>query len=174
MILLKSLLPEKKSKYQLFVDMDGVLADFEGGFKRLSGRDISSLAKRQFWAMFFGIIKKKASEGNYSEKQYWAELEWMSDGKTLWQYVKQYNPTLLTAPPNSQSEAGKKQWVSKRLGSAPIIFKQARDKPQYSKKDAILIDDRASTVDGWNAKGGIGILHTSASNTIRQLKKLGL
>jgi hypothetical protein len=30
------------------------------------------------------------------------------------------------------------------------------------------------TIDEWNAKGGIGILHTSAADTIKQLKKLGL
>lgn len=154
--------------------MDGVVADFEAGFKQLSGRDVNSLAKKQFWPMFFGIIKKRASNGNYSEKQYWADLPWMSDGKTLWSYVKQYKPTMLTAPPSSQAEAGKKEWVSKHIGSAPIVFKQARDKPQLAKKGAILIDDRASTIDAWNAKGGIGILHTSAANSIKQLKKLGL
>jgi hypothetical protein len=30
------------------------------------------------------------------------------------------------------------------------------------------------TIDEWNAKGGIGIFHTSADDTIKQLKKLGL
>jgi len=35
-------------------------------------------------------------------------------------------------------------------------------------------DDRESNIDQWRAAGGIGILHTSASDTIRQLKKLGL
>ena len=30
------------------------------------------------------------------------------------------------------------------------------------------------TINEWNAKGGVGILHTSAANTINQLKKLGL
>jgi hypothetical protein len=30
------------------------------------------------------------------------------------------------------------------------------------------------TIDEWNAKGGIGIFHTSAANTISELKKLGL
>jgi hypothetical protein len=30
------------------------------------------------------------------------------------------------------------------------------------------------TINEWNAKGGIGIHHTSAISTIRQLKNLGL
>ena len=38
----------------------------------------------------------------------------------------------------------------------------------------ILIDDRKSNIEEWRANGGIGILHTSATDTISQLKKLGL
>ena len=37
-----------------------------------------------------------------------------------------------------------------------------------------LIDDRKSNIDQWIASGGIGILHTSAADTIQQLKNLGL
>ena len=44
----------------------------------------------------------------------------------------------------------------------------------YAAPNHILIDDRESNIDQWRAAGGIGILHTSASNTIQQLKKLGL
>jgi hypothetical protein len=40
--------------------------------------------------------------------------------------------------------------------------------------DRILIDDLPNTIEEWNAKGGVGILHTSAANTIKELKKLGL
>ncbi len=36
------------------------------------------------------------------------------------------------------------------------------------------IMDRDDTIASWNAKGGIGIHHTSATNTIKELKKLGL
>jgi hypothetical protein len=38
---------------------------------------------------------------------------------------------------------------------------------------AILIDDYKKNTDQFTDKGGIGILHTSTSNTIRELKKLG-
>jgi hypothetical protein len=48
------------------------------------------------------------------------------------------------------------------------------DKPNYSKRNSILIDDRQDTIDAWNAGGGIGIHHTSAANTIKKLKELGL
>ncbi len=47
-------------------------------------------------------------------------------------------------------------------------------KPQYARKNRILIDDRKDTIDAWRAKGGIGIHHISTTSTIKQLKQLGL
>jgi hypothetical protein len=55
-----------------------------------------------------------------------------------------------------------------------LYFKPAKFKQEFSGKNRILIDDRADTITNWNAQGGIGILHTSADNTIKQLKQLGL
>ena len=37
-----------------------------------------------------------------------------------------------------------------------------------------LIDDKEENIKQWKAAGGIGILHTSAENTIKELQKLGL
>ena len=39
-------------------------------------------------------------------------------------------------------------------------------------KNNVLIDDRPKNIEAWEAAGGIGIIHTSAKNTIEQLKKL--
>ena len=55
-----------------------------------------------------------------------------------------------------------------------IYFAAAKNKAKFSHQNNILIDDRKDTIDAWNAKGGIGILHTSAASTIAQLKELGL
>jgi hypothetical protein len=53
-------------------------------------------------------------------------------------------------------------------------FYVRHQKQLFAGENRILIDDLANTIDEWNAKGGIGILHTSAANTIKELKKLGL
>ena len=167
MIRLKNLF-EAKPKYKIFCDMDGVLVDFDKGFTTLSkGVKPDSLPKPRFWAMFYGLTKGK-------EREYWAGLPWMSDGQELWNYIKSYKPEILTAPPSDKAKEGKNDWCKDNLGSVKINFKQARDKHHFVAPDAILIDDKASTIDKWNAEGGVGIHHTSASNTIKQLKKLGL
>ena len=74
-----------------------------------------------------------------------------------------------------ESKTGKKAWVSDNLGKVKgLILVYAYKKPEYSGKNRILIDDRAQTIKEWRSKGGIGILHTSTSDTIEKLKKLGL
>ena len=48
------------------------------------------------------------------------------------------------------------------------------NKQLFAEPNRILIDDMQKTIDEWNAKGGTGIFHSSAANTITELKKLGL
>jgi hypothetical protein len=55
-----------------------------------------------------------------------------------------------------------------------MILTPARFKQKYSGENNILIDDREDNIQQWKDKGGIGILHTSTANTIKQLKDLGL
>ena len=45
-------------------------------------------------------------------------------------------------------------------------------KAAFAIEGAVLIDDREKNINAWVEAGGIGILHTSAANTIDQLKAL--
>jgi len=166
---------EEHSKYVMFVDLDGVLVNFDKGYQKLTGKSTHHAdvqVKKDFWKTFNNSIKSQ----NTSEFKYWSELEWMHDGKQLWNYIKKYTPYILTAPTyNPESKEGKSLWVTKHLDNVrKLYFKSAATKAEYSRKNRILIDDRAATIDDWNARGGVGILHTNAANTIKQLKQLGL
>lgn len=163
-----SMLAEAQQQYKVYCDMDGVIVDFERGYNDLTGKKTpgvdSTYDKEDFWS---AITKAGA--------KFWADLHWMSDGKELWDYIKQYNPKLLTAPSREQSsEIGKKEWVDKNIPGTPIIFKQAKDKKDLAEPNAILIDDRKDNIQQWIDAGGIGIRHTSTASTIKQLQKLGL
>ena len=54
------------------------------------------------------------------------------------------------------------------------ILAAADKKQNYAKGNRILIDDRPDNIAQWKSQGGIGILHTSAQDTIKQLQNLGL
>ena len=99
----------------------------------------------------------------------------MSDGEQYWNYIKDYDVELLSSPSRSStSRLGKRLWVRNNTPGVKLTLAQAAKKQNYAAPNHILIDDRKSNIDQWIAAGGIGILHTSASDTISQLKKLGL
>ena len=99
----------------------------------------------------------------------------MEDGQQLWDYIKQYSPTLLTAPSREKSsEIGKQEWIDKNIPGTPVEFRQAHKKQELATPNAILIDDREDNIERWIEAGGIGIRHTSAASTIKKLNQLGL
>ena len=154
--------------YTLFVDMDGVLVDFEKGYQELTGTSTKQYAKgdTSFW--------QPISDAGAS---FWANLPWMPDGEELWRYIKKYRPNILSAPSwDPSSKVGKEAWVKMHLKSDynKLYLYSRANKQLFSEPNRILIDDMKQTIDEWNAKGGIGIFHTSAEDTIKQLKKLGL
>ena len=156
-------------KYTIYCDMDGVLCDFDKRFMEFSNgippsRYESEFGKKAFWKLISGQGVK-----------FWVDIPWMSDGKQLWDYIKSYNPSLLSAPSMEESSrSGKRLWVDNEIPGTKLILRSAEQKQEFAKPNAILIDDRPSNIEQWRAKGGIGILHTSANKTIEQLKELGL
>jgi len=155
--------------YTIYSDMDGVLVDFDKRFKRFSDgipptEYEQKFGKDKFWELVDGVGVR-----------FWVGMDWMSDGKQLWNYIKEYNPTLLSSPSRSNySRMGKRIWRKRNLPSTKLILAQAANKQNYADPDSILIDDRESNVDQWIKAGGIGILHTDTVSTINKLKELGL
>jgi hypothetical protein len=159
----------EEPKYKIFSDMDGVLTDFDTSFKKASDgmapRDYEKkFGKDKFWELIDG-----------KGVGYWVGMPYMPDGETYWNYIKDYDVELLSSPSRSStSRLGKRLWVRNNTPGVKLTLAQAAKKQNYAAPNHILIDDRKSNIDQWIAAGGIGILHTSASNTISQLKKLGL
>lgn len=146
--------------------MDGVLVDFIKGYFELTGRDITGTynTDKEFWLP----IDKEGFD-------FWRNLDWTPDGKVLWNYIKKYDPELLSSPSRQvDSRVGKSAWVNRELPGVHLILRSAHRKQEFAEPNAILIDDRKSNVDEWSAAGGIAIFHKSAQDTIQQLKKLGL
>ena len=155
--------------YTIYCDMDGVLVDFVKGYKKLTGIDTTNYVNStpEFW--------QPVDEQGPS---YWANLDWTRDGQQLWSYIKKYKPNILSSPSRSMtSKVGKQAWVQIHIPKSQykeLFLYPRHEKQLFDGENKILIDDLVKTIDEWNAKGGTGILHTSAANTILQLKKLGL
>ena len=160
----------KDMEYIIYSDMDGVITNFDGRFKKFSnGVSPSEYEKENGKKKFWDLID------NQIGVKFWVGMPWMEDGKEYWDYISKYKPILLSSPSvNNESRLGKRLWVKNNLPGTPLKLAFSRNKKNYAQENAILIDDRENNINQWIASGGVGILHTSASDTIRQLKELGL
>lgn len=154
----------------LYVDMDGVLVDFLKGAGQATSMNFKT---HMDWE------KVKQTEWETLSKmgsRFWARLPWMKDGKQLWNYVKDYEPRILSAFPQAKQNKqhainGKKEWIKKNLsGVKEVNLVKGQDKQKYARKNTILIDDSERNINQFNNAGGIGILHTDTKSTIAKLK----
>ena len=167
---------EQVSDYKVYLDMDGVLADFDQRFKDISGMEPGEFEAKYGKKAFWNLIDED------NKISFWVGIKPMPGAAALVNAVKKYNYELLTSPSSKkQSYLGKILWVrnhSDILGGKPRInFKRAKEKheikPELSKTD-ILIDDREDTIGRWNAAGGTGIVYKNIGQVLGDLKKLGL
>lgn len=175
-LLLADLLEQQGEEYELFVDLDGVVADFIKGMRKL----IPDYSEEQYEtdskyrSMMWNAVKEYSDQGN----DFWYDLELMPDAMVLWNYVRDFDPQILTATGDPRYGAGeqKRRWVAKHFGpDVPVnLARKAREKAQHAGGNRILIDDKEKAINPWREAGGIGILHTSAASTIAQLQQLGL
>ena len=195
----KSFLTENNDQYQIFCDMDGVLVDLIGGINRAiydnPPDDSSTRYKKSQEAAreALGGEKLKEEEVNkYSEhfkkpvrnfmyramsenRHFWMNLEWQPGGRELWNYIKKYDPIILSRPVDLQSVIGKKKWVKDHLGLSGDKVQIRYNKNPYAKykgKTGILIDDFESNTSKFEEAGGVTILYKDPTQAIASLKEL--
>ena len=170
--------------YKLHVDLDGVLVDFVKGTIKmfeivLPGESIDHSTIKyetdpEYRAKLWAACATYQQQGG----EMWYDSPLMEDAWHLWDYITPYSPQILSAtgPPKYKAEDQKRRWVAKMLGEDVIVnvTRKAVEKSRHAAPQHILIDDKEKAIKPWIEHGGIGILHTSAVNTIIQLKTLGL
>lgn len=172
MVSLKQLLSETNDQIKIYVDLDGVLANFPYQFQKLTGRPVEGFEKRFGTKKFWSEIEKGGVE-------FWSDMPWMQDGKLLWAKLISlpYLPEILSAPAKKKngivhdySVTGKKIWVRKNLAQhIKVNLVPAQEKSTFATPTSILIDDWESNIKDWNSKSGRGILHSSAIDSIDKL-----
>jgi len=166
MIKLKGLL-EVNENYKIYCDMDGVLCNFDKQYTDLTGMPPkeaqAKLGSKKFW--------EPIDKAGY---KFWSEMEWMPGGKELWDYIKQFNPSILSTPSSQySSRLGKTKWIEKNLpGFDKNKVNFSFHKYKFATPNSILIDDFKKNIIPWREAGGIGILHTHTPTSIAELKNI--
>lgn len=176
-------------QHQLFLDLDGVLADFDSTLLDcgLTRQEIE-LNRSSPWYDYSKMTNEQIEVDNKIRYQmakpgFWREIYPMPDAKELWSFCLSHDPIILTARPRLTGKdkkiiREKREWVEDNLG--PIRDDQFICCLRSEKKNfightlhpnQILVDDLPANIEEWTECGGIGIIHKSSKNSIEQLKK---
>jgi len=150
---------------RLFLDCDGVLADFDR-----SARELLSMSPKQFIARHGrGTFWKRLA----GARNFYGALPEMPDARLLFDAVKHLEPTILTGLPLGKWAAPQKmEWAAEHFPGVPIITCMAADKHRHMHPGDVLVDDREKHREAYEAAGVVFVHHRNAEDSLRQLAKL--
>lgn len=152
---------------QLFLDCDGVLANFDERAREILGMVPREFEDKEGEQKFWDIL--------YSTPDFFYSLEPMPDAYDLVNAVRHLNPIILTGRPRGEWSVDQKlRWRDKYFSDLKMIVCRSRDKIKHAKPGDVIVDDWKKWQPVWEKGGGVWILHTSAENSIRELKKIGM
>ena len=163
-------------KPTVYLDMDGVLADFFGGVEKLYG--VSHW--KELTADKSKDLKKEVID-RITGTDFFATLPKFPTADGLIDLVKKFTGgtfSINTSPLRGDHENSgkyKKVWISNNIETPAEIVVTGR-KETYAKDKAsgtpnILIDDRPINIQKWQAAGGYGILYQANRDQLNKVQK---
>jgi hypothetical protein len=153
----------------IYLDMDGVIADFVKRYKEMYGMlPREAEKKKEFDKYFDEFIATKQFE----------TLDLMPDAMQGLVFLRKHLtiPTQMlssTANEERYDEISRQKmiWLQTHgITFTPNFVPGKRHKYKFAAPDKIIIDDTESVIDQWRAAGGIGILHKDWPTTLAILK----
>lgn len=143
----------------IFLDCDGVLADFNTGAEACFGMPPREYEIRNGLDNFWH--KLEIANGFYRN------LPLIRDAKKLMDGVRHLQPTILTGcPRGGWAEAQKIAWAHEHFPGVPMITCRTVNKCDYAKSGDVLIDDWPEHRHSWIEFGGIFISHYDAQTSL--------
>jgi hypothetical protein len=157
---------------QIFIDVDGVVADFDKRSIEILGMTMREFEDKQ------GQVE--AWKRLYATPDFFYTLDPMADAHYLVGHV--FNmclqrgltaPIFLTGCPRGEwAQPQKQRWKEKYFPHLEMICTASATKVNYMKPGDIIIDDWERHKPKWEAAGGHWILHKSAEQSLQELQQL--
>lgn len=149
---------------RLYLDLDGVMADFDAHFPAVFGLDHRGMADDAMWSTI------------NAHPTYFRDMPTCPGAVEFFREIEHLDPIILTACPRTNYQhvaRQKREWVREHLSSTITILPVmgGRNKPLFMHQPGdILIDDFERNTDAWFDAGGVPILHRSFPATMQALK----
>ena len=78
----------RKDLPRIYLDMDGVLCDFGAAIRKATGKS------KEAWVK---IPSNRKWDTVLDTPKFWENMPWNTPGRTLYNFVKKYNPHILSA-----------------------------------------------------------------------------
>lgn len=148
----------------IYVDMDGVLSDFERRYIELFNHEPGEKRDDKFsdrWRTFI-------------DDEHFRTLDWMPEAHRLLYYLKHLNvqKAILSSTggfdDHNNISKQKQDWLTNRFINYPAVFVPGKQyKPGYANKNSLLIDDTLSIITNFQKAGGAAVHHTNVDETIQ-------
>ena len=152
----------------IYLDMDGVIADFVKRYKELYGMEPREAEKNKKFDHYFN---------EFIATNQFATLDMMPGAWDLINFLRKLPvPTeiLSSTATEERYDAISEQklaWLkSKGIDFKPNFVPGKKHKFKYATPNSIIIDDTLSVIEDWKKAGGIGIHHTNPVLTMAILK----
>lgn len=149
----------------IYVDMDGVLTDFESGYQQVTGKTphdarLDSVYK-QYWDKFL-------------DNKGFTHLPWHTTGERLVEYLNELDKVQLCVLTSSggyhrhrEVMEQKIQWLTDRGIMWPaVVVPGRRFKAGFANDNSLLIDDTLDVITSFKQKDGRAIHHYDTAKTI--------
>ena len=155
--MLEAKVGELSKASEIYVDMDGVLADFFGEWAKVM--------KVDHYSKIDNVDINDALQKIRDTDDFWLNLPLLPQAKQLLELIKKIKGSysICSSPlaDDPRSEPHKREWIKKNLSFFPpknVII--TSNKPKYATQSDgtpnILIDDFGKNVNAWEAAGGEG------------------
>jgi hypothetical protein len=152
---------------QLYLDCDGVLANFDRAATELLAMPPRAFEKRRGIGAFWRELARRPD--------FYGTLPLMPDAMRLFEAGRHLDPIILTGLPRGKWAAPQKVgWAGEYFPGTRILTVMAVDKRNHALEGDILVDDQLKRAHLWKGAGGVFVHHHDAASTIARLAELGV
>jgi hypothetical protein len=150
---------------QLYLDCDGVLADFDRGAELVLGMPPRAYERRHGRGRFWARLAQAP--------EFFARLPLMPGATELFAAVRHLHPVILTGLPRGNWAAAQKvRWAAHHFPGTRIITTLAADKRDHCRSGDVLVDDTLKYRHLWEGAGGIFIHYQGVEQALDALAGL--